>query len=229
MLSFRRAVIAAWQHAVKIVPGFGRSCCESYRKAVVCRKFCPTKGRSGGGGVSVSTGKSPADRIAEDGKPGSAVRTGPVSALPEGRGAGVSDRRRTDQADCTELVLWQRSGNRARRRCFAKGIVTTQVPELIRSRVHEPYRLLGRRVCLRGTQSVGRKTCAPGASFLLVFTQITTESQQVMRSILCWARTCRVCVSAKHCSLCITSGSLFLDVFCAKLIGPPRNVGGQCA
>ena len=40
-------------------------------------------------------------------------------------------------------------------------------PEFGRSRVHEPSRLLGRRACLRGTQSVGLNTCAPGASIIL--------------------------------------------------------------
>ena len=35
-----------------------------------------------------------------------------------------------------------------------------------RSRDHGPNRLLGRRVCLRGTHCAGRKTCAPGASII---------------------------------------------------------------
>ena len=53
---------------------------------------------------------------------------------------------------------------------YRQGHQNRMASKVVSPRVQEPFRLLRRRACLRGTQSVGCKACASGASIFFSFT-----------------------------------------------------------
>lgn len=136
-----------------------------------CRKLCPATGqirhdRRACFGRGADAGPGRGRRETGSGVSASArtART-PRSARQIGRRVGDGWIKRTAW---TLLRRWAyvrgRSGIHTLRRCIAKGIAATHGSRVFSLSRPRAVRLLGRRVCLRGTRCVGRKAYAPGAS-----------------------------------------------------------------
>lgn len=123
-VSFRRPVNMTWRHGMLIAPGSGDSGAGPIARP-----------SSAGSSVRQRAGSTPAV-FRFDGMTGGARTHGKREtafrgrgqhgkrALPEGRVVGMSDRRRPGQRTVPSSCSGNRAGA-ARRRCFAKGIVTT--------------------------------------------------------------------------------------------------------